>query len=88
MKEDLRQLDTERDFIGLVDRLANGIRGTDWGQATDDISECLYGMIDYLDSSSDPTSPRDGLKWSEIGAMILEGLEQTKTHQSVQRDED
>ena len=88
MNESTAQIETDRDFANLIDQLANGIRRTDWGPSTDDISRWLYGMIDYVDNSIDPTSARDGLKWNEIGAMILEGLNKTKACQSLQSDAD
>jgi hypothetical protein len=86
MHEDTTNIETERDFVVLLDRLAKQVRNTDWTQSTEDVSECLYGMIDYLDNTTDPTSPRDGLKWNEIGAMILEGLKKTKAYQTTLPD--
>jgi len=80
MHEDTPNIETERDFIVLLDQLAKQIRDTDWTQSTEDVSECLYGMIEYLDNV-DSLSERAGLKWNNISAMILEGLKKTRAYQ-------
>ena len=88
MNEETPDIETERDFVVLLDRLAKQIRDLDWTPSTDDVSEWLYGMIDYLDNSTDPGLQRDGLRWDELGAMILEGLKRTKAYQATLPESD
>ena len=75
----------EQDFFVLLDELAKQIRNANWTQSTDDILECMEGMIGYLDDANlDLTS--DGLNWEQIGAMIQEGVKRTKAYQCSQPD--
>lgn len=70
---------TEREFADFLNQIAGRLRDTDWGPSTDDLSESLYGMSEYLDQT-DSETPRGGLTWDMIASMILAGMQKTKAY--------
>ena len=87
MSEEEPQIRTERDFVIFLNQLAGKLLEGDLTHASADLSESLCGMSEYLDNH-DSETPRDGLKWDMIAAMILAGVKKTKSYQEDVKSSD